>query len=76
MGYILPTFLILGGLLDKDPLDRDPLWTETPLGGTWDQGHRPPEGTWDEAPRQEVISYRDPLSGQNDRHMQNKNVFQ
>ena len=28
-------------------------WTETPLD------RDPPEGTWDQAPRQEVTSYRD-----------------
>ena len=37
------------------PLDRDP-WTETPL-----------EGTWEQAARQEVTSYRDPLW--TDRHL-------
>ena len=47
----------------RDPLckeygtrDRDPLWKEY---GTRDRD--PPERTWDQAARQEVTSYRDPL---------------
>ena len=43
--------------LDRDPPDRDPQ-TETPWIETPRQ--RPPEGTWDQAARQEVTSYRDP----------------
>ena len=59
--------------LDRDPLDRDPcpMPGQKPLEGTWDQGQRPLEGTRNQAVRQEVSSYRYPLSphGQNDRHM-------
>ena len=44
---------IWGSLLGKPPRQR-------PLDGTWDQ--RPLELTWDQGARQEVTSYRDPLS--------------
>ena len=63
-------------LLDRDLLDRDPgqripswtdspLWTETPLYRdlpdlTWDQEQRTLEGTWDQVVRLEVASYKDP----------------
>ena len=41
-----------------------------PPPGTWDQGQRPPQGTWDQAARQEVTSYRDPPTReQNDRQV-------
>ena len=44
--------------LDKDPsLGRDPL---PPLDR--DQGQRPPEGTWDQAARQEVTAFRNLLA--------------
>ena len=46
--------------LDRDPLNRDP-WTESPLEGTLAQGQRPLEGARDQAARQQMTSYRDPL---------------
>ena len=70
VGCVPPAFLIPGGSTYSDPLDRDPSldrdpWTgrphktETPSEGSWNQGHRPPEGkfcTWDKAAKDEVTS--------------------
>ena len=45
----------------RDPPGQRPQ-TETPLAETWDQRQRPAwEGIWDQAVRQEVTLYRDPL---------------
>ena len=50
-------------------LGQRPLRTETPQTET--PGQRPPlEGTWEQAARQEMTSYRDPLPCElNDRHV-------
>ena len=65
--------------LDRPPSQRCP-WTDPPSQrlpwidmphqeGIWDQGQRPPEGTRDQAARQEVTSYREhPPHEQNDWH--------
>ena len=47
--------LPLGGVYDRDPMDKDPQKEH----GINDRD--PPEGTWDRAARQEVTSYRDPM---------------
>ena len=51
--------------LQRTPLDRDPLghrlpWTQTPRKIMGPGTETLPEGTWDQAARQEVTSYRDP----------------
>ena len=49
-----------GRFSDSGGLPKETPRTDPPQG-TWDQGQRPPpEGTWDQAARQEVTSYRDP----------------
>ena len=63
--------------MDRDPLDRDPPWTEIPLdrdplGQRLPSRNMGPEtetllkGTWDQSSRQEVTSYRDPPCGHTD----------
>ena len=54
-------FSDFGGSLQRPPPNRDPPGQRIP------QTETPPlEGTWDQAARQEVTLYRDPICEQND----------
>ena len=52
--------------LDGDPLDIDPPKQRPPGRNMAPGTEKPPEGTWDQAARQEVTSYRDLPCGQTD----------
>ena len=71
MGVFVSGCLCQGDLPDRDPRDRDPLDRDPPDQNPLDRdppGRNmgpgtdtpPPEGTWDQAARQEVTSYRNP----------------
>ena len=53
-----------GGVLPTDPPEGKWDKGQRPLGRNMGPGTDSLEGTWDQASRQEVTSYRDPLCGQ------------
>ena len=61
VGYVPPALYCIGGLCPgRPPRQRPPGRNMEPETETLYRN--PPEGTWDQAARQEVTSYRDPFT--------------